>query len=210
MGRPLITVNTLLAMERHGEIVLPTDALITPAAQDFLHGTRTKVRHVDAEPVVSDQPRRYVCGDAHCPLIKAVLPGLERDYPSLEFSSCEGQVGVLLPSLAKICADLTECDQRRGIVLVEKTALVGCFANKYPKVRAAAVESPAVLFDLMRGLEINLLMINPAKVAMRQMRAMIDTFFTGKTSLAPEIAEAFGGVASNVAAPAAGACQCGG
>lgn len=208
MGRPLITVNTLLAMERHGEIVLASDALITPAAQDFLRGTRTPVKHVDAQPVVSKQPRRYVCGDVHCPVIQSILPGLERDYPSLEFSSCEGQVGCLLPSLANICSGLSECNQRRGVVLVEKTALVGCFANKYPKVRAAAVDSPACLFDLMRGLDINLLIINPAKVALRQMRAMIDTFFTGKTSLAPEIAAAFKGVTSSVSGNAA--CKCGG
>lgn len=211
MGRPLITVNSLLAMERHGEIVLPADALITPAAQDFLLGTRTPVRHVDAQPVISDQPKRYFCGDVHCPLIKTMLPGLQREYPNLAFSSCEGQVGVLLPSLTRICSGLSECNQRRAVVVVERTALVSCFANKYPKIRAAVAESPVVLFDLMRELELNLMILNPAKLALRQIRAMIDTFFAGKTSMAADVQAAFGDAASNLAeGTAVTACKCGG
>lgn len=208
MGRPLITVNRLLTMARQGAIQLPTDAIITPAARDFLRDSHTNIQQVDAQPAIPSLPTRYMCGDQRSLLLKALLPAYERDNQKLVFHSCDGQVDKLLAGLSEICSGLSACDQRRGVVLVERVSLVGVVANKYPKVRAASATTSAELFDLMRELDLNLLLLNPVHISHHQIRAMIDLFFGGKTGMCPTIEAALDGLSSRVDEPTP--CKCGG
>lgn len=209
--RPLITVNTLTTQLRErGAVELPADALITPAAQDWLRGTRVRVHRVgaatgaggcDGNGAVSAPPRVYVVGDAAVPVMQALLPGLERQIPGLRFLPCHGHMAGLMAALHETCTALGGCTRRRGVVIVRNGADVCCVANKYPRVRAAILAAPSALLSLQTELGANLLILERDRMSLQQMRAAIERFVAGPAHVSPVIAEALA-VAREGEAPA--------
>jgi len=202
MSRPLITLKTLTSQAREtGEIELPTDALITPAARDWLAGTRMSVRRVDGPaPAESTQPTVYLVGDAKAGLIRTLLPQLEREYASLRFLPCQGHLAGCLAAVGEMCEGLEGCSRRRGIVIVRNGAIVNCVANKFKRLRAAILSRPSDLYVLMRELSANLLILERERLSFHQMAAAIDEFVTGKRHLNPVVTAAI----DDVSLPSAG------
>ncbi len=183
MSRPLVTVNTLLTQVRErGAVELPGNALITPAAADWLHGARVPVRRLNGAAPVAAGADIYVVGDARDPAVQTVLPALERRHTGVKFLPCHGHLGGLLDAVKEVCAGLAGCARRKGIVLAEDGAIVNCVANKHPKVRAAIALQPSALFGLMRNLGINLLILENGRLSLRQMQATIEEFLNSKGS----------------------------
>jgi hypothetical protein len=211
MRRPLVTVKTLLTQSREcGEIELPEGALITPAAVDWLRSCAVPVRRAEAvESARGNEPTVYVIGDAAKPYMQALLPILERKYPSLEFLRCHGCCEGLLAAVKTMCAGLDESDRRRGVIVVQNGALPSCVANKQTHVRAAILSQPSALFALQRELGINVLIIEEGRISLRQAQATIDAFLTGKTRLDPVIAAALSGAPGAPDAQPAHACGSG-
>jgi len=195
MSRPLITVKTLLAQSRRqGDVTLPDNALVTPAAADWLQAAGVTVRRVAAEKAEPTGVITYVVGDAGNPVLQTLLPSLERKYEPVEFLPCNGYLGGLLEATRRMCTGLTECSGRRGIALVRKSAIISCVANKCPGIRAAIVSQPTALFPLMRELGLNLLVVEPHTTSVRQIQGLIDNFLAGQTSVTPVIDTALQGV----------------
>jgi hypothetical protein len=196
MTRPLITVSKLLAQVREtGGVQVPEDALITPAAQDWLMSARVDVKRTG--PAVT-QPNGgfatlYIVGDAKQPVVQTILPGLERKYPKVSFLPCNGHMGGLLAAVRQMCTGLSECDKRKGVVLVRDGAPVCCLANRFEKVRAAILPKPSALYSLQRELGVNCLIIERERISLSQTQATIDAFMTGQTAVDPVIAAALGG-----------------
>lgn len=207
MSRPLVTVRTLVSQLRErGAIELPENALVTPAARDWLHGSRARVQRVAARrPAPPASPTVYLVGDAAQPVVRALLPALERRWPGLRFLPCHGNMAGLMAALREACARLAESSEHRAVVIVRDGAGVSCVANKCAHVRAAILGAPSALFALQHELGINLLILERERTSLAQMRAAIETFLTGRSSLSPVLAAALDGLAAGVApaAPAA-------
>ncbi len=206
MKRPLITVKSLVSQRRErGGIDLPENALITPAAADWLRSSRVPVRRIAAAPEQIPEPDRYVIGNEAQPTVQTLLPLLQRRYANLEFLSCHGNMDGLMAALREVCAAVCASPQRRAVVLVRDGAPVSCVANKYPGVRAAILGQPSALFALQRELGINLLILERERTSLQQIRAAIDAFFTTPTSVAPAIEAALQGLLTGGAhAPSGG------
>ncbi len=195
MKRPLVTVKTLTAQARErGEVEVANNALITPAAADWLRSTSLPVRHVgDDQPAVSTAPTIYVIGDAASPTLRTILPQLEREYGNLEFLPCEGHLAGCLAAVEEMCAGLAQCSRRRGVVIVRNGAIVNCVANKHAHVRAAILTRPSDLFTLQNELAINLLILERGQISVQQMLAATDRFVKGKPRLNPIVKAAIEG-----------------
>jgi ribose 5-phosphate isomerase RpiB len=202
MSRPLVTVKTLIAQSRErGEIELPADALVTPAAQDWLRASRFPVRRIETtEPRRDDGPAVYVIGDIADPYVQTLLPILERRFAGLTFLACNGCRDGLLAAVREMCDRLGESSGGRGVIVVENGAIAGCIANKYAHVRAAIVAQPSALFALQRELGVNVVIVEKGRGSLRQAQAIIEAFLTGKTHLDPSIEAAIDGITT--AAPA--------
>ncbi|MBN1513668.1 MAG: RpiB/LacA/LacB family sugar-phosphate isomerase [Phycisphaerae bacterium] len=208
MSRPLITVKTLIAQSREGTAIdLPADAIITPAAQDWLQATRLPVRRNGAGArVPAAGPTVYVIGDAKDPSLQTLLPILERRHDSLTFLPCQGNLAGCLDAVRRMCEGLAQCSQRRGIVIVRAGGIVSCVANRNPKVRAAVLTRPSDLYGLQKNLDINVLILEQERLSLRQMQASIETFLTGKGALNPAVEAVLAGTS----APGAGCTPCNG
>lgn len=212
MSRPLVTVKTLLAQARErGALELPEDALVTPAAADWLRGCRLPVRRVGAQTATQeDAPTCYVIGDSADPYLQTLLPQLERRYAGLHFLPCNGNRIGLLAAIRKLCAALAESQRRRGVIVVGQGAIPACVANRRAHVRAAILSQPSELPGLMRELALNVLIIERGRMSLRQAQASIEAFFAGKAALDPVIAAALGDDGPAEAPVPAAACGCGG
>lgn len=212
MSRPLVTVKTLIAMSREqGEIVLSDEAIITPAAQDWLHGTRVPVRRVNGNvDPAPNHTTHFLIGDAGNPYLQTLVPNIERQHPGVQFRSCDNRRDCLLAAIADMCASLAQCSDRRGAIVVENGAIASCVANKYRHVRAAILVRPSDLFALQRSLGVNVLVLEMSQVSLHQAQAAIDALFAGKCGLDPLVADAINGVpvTQQIASPTS--CSAGG
>jgi hypothetical protein len=211
VARPLVTVKTLITQSRErGEVELPADALITPAAADWLRGSRIPVRRVKAGNVRPEPaPGNYLIGDAADPYLQALLPTLERTQPGLEFLPCNGDRRGLLNAVQRMCGGIAESPGRSGVVVVANGAIPDCVANKHAHVRAAIAAGPSVLLVLQRELGLNVLIIERDRTSVQQARGMIETFFRGPTQLDPVIEAAIAGSSAPASAAESAACGCG-
>ncbi len=198
MSRPLITVKTLIAQSREGAAInLPADAIITPAAQDWLQATRLPVRrNGPGARAPASSPTVYLIGDAQEPTLQTLLPILERQHESLTFLPCQGHLAGCLDAVRRMCDGLSQCSQRRGIVVVRAGSIVSCVANRNPKVRAAVLTRPSDLYGLQTNLDINVLVLEQERLSLRQMQSSIETFLRGKGSLHPAVEAALSGTAT--------------
>jgi hypothetical protein len=196
MNRPLVTVKSLLAQARDGrEIVLADEALVTPAAEEWLTRCGLPVRRMNAPSDANTlSPTLCVVGDAAHPRLRTLLPMIERRFGPVTFRPCHGHRKGLLAALAQTCDALAGCSRRKGIVIVRDGALSQCVANKREGVRAAIISRPSQLFELVRGLGVNLLILEHESVSLRQMQAIIERFVSMEPSIDPLLELALGPV----------------
>ena len=210
MNRPLVTVKSLVNQARlRGGVELPDDAIITPAARDWLRSTRVPVTRGGAAPVYAPAPDRYVIGDAAQPMVQTLLPGLQRQYAGLKFLPCNGCTSGLMAAVHEACAALSASPECRAAVVVRDGASVSLVANKCAGVQAAILGKPTDLLRLQRELGVNMLILERERTSLTQIRAAIDAFFAGPTSIDPVIAAALQGQPTGAAGGASGRAPAG-
>lgn len=189
MKRPLVTVKTLTARVRDGEpIGIPENALITPAAEDWLRSAARSVKRVAAESGESEKRGAlYIVGDDNTPTIRTLLPLLERSCGKVRMLPCYGKIEGCMDAIEKMCRNLAECNRRRGVVVVGIASIAACVANKFPWVRAATIAKPSELFDLQHRLGANALAIDPSQFSLRQLQATIESFARDDSAIEPVI-----------------------
>jgi len=198
MSRPLVTVKTLLAQARNGNgrlIEIAEDALITPAAADWLSSRGLAVSRVAPDAAALTAPVLNLVGDANHPRCQTLLPLLERSLGGVVFRPCRGHRAGLLEAVQQTCAAVAADGTRRGVVVVRDGAIVTCLANKHPAIRAAVVRGPAQLSALVSELGLNLLVLEHSVLSLRQMVGLIETFARAKPQLDPIVDKALGGTA---------------
>ena len=179
---------------RGSTIELPADAIITPAAQDWLRATRLDVRRNGAgvSPREADAAV-FLIGDARSPILQVLLPTLERTHDGLAFLPCQGHLAGCLDAVRRMCEGLARCGRARGVVVVRAGAIVNCVANRHQKVRAAILTKPSDLYGLQKELGINVLILEPERLSLRQMQATIDAFLQGGSTVHPLVESALSG-----------------
>ncbi len=192
MSRPLITVKTLIAQARHSRTIeLPADALVTPAANDWLADCSMPIRRGAAEAEAAEgngtAARVFLIGDAAHPNIQILRPIMDRLYAPVAFHPCQGHRTGLLQAVDTTCRALATCSQRRAVVLIHNVAIVNCVANKYPNVRAAILPRPSALYGLVNDLALNMLLIENEQMSMRQVQGAIDAFLKADPVLDPAV-----------------------
>lgn len=189
MSRPLITVKELLSQVReHGRVTMPENALVTPAARDWLQGAAVKIERVGAVArAAKTTPLLRVVGDHANPVVQTLLPALERAYGDAPFQSCHGHLAGLMTCLADLCQWLGTAPEHKGVALLRDGAIAACVANRHPHVRAAIAQRPSSMFRLLRSLGINLLILETEALSLRQLTALIDEFMRTKTTLDPAV-----------------------
>jgi hypothetical protein len=195
MARPLITVKALMQQVRkRGRVQLPENALISPAAADWLRGTHVQVQRTGAVQLggrgdADGKSARaiYLVGDEHEPCVQTLVPELERRHAGLRFRPVQPRVTSLIVALVDMCAALNGCARTRGIAIVNEASLVTCLANRFPRVRGAIVARASELHALMRRMALNLLILPLGDIALRQQAALIDSFLAGRADFEPEL-----------------------
>lgn len=209
MSRPLVTVKTLLAQARNGNgkvIEIAENAIVTPAAADWLATRGLTVRRVAGEIAAAGEPVLNLVGDAGNSKCRMLLPMLERSCGGMVFRPCRGHRAGLLEAVRQTCAVVAKDATKRGVVVVRDGAIVTCVANKHPDIRAATVRGPGQLATLLNELGLNLLVLEHSVLSLRQMVGLIETFVRARPQLDPVVEAALSGVAP--AGQAVKECAC--
>ncbi len=186
MSRPLVTALLLDELRRNGgEIRLPKNALITPAARDWFKD--------NALPIVWEDGEQAKCTlgvvlDTALPEMRAIRSMLER---------ANGPVGIIAPSgggvmpLAKavrqLCGRITSGGASKGAIFAADVCVPLVVANKYHGIRAALATGVTAVEEACRELGINVLIVDTKSHAMFQTRQMIQRLLAGGGSAPPEM-----------------------
>jgi ribose 5-phosphate isomerase RpiB len=167
------------------EICLPKDALITPAARDWL-----KARPV---PVTWEEPVKTGCGGSLAVVMEASLPEmrsvralLDRAGGLAEVIEPAGGRSGLASATRRLCGRISRREIARGVVFAQDGALPVCIANKHNGIRAALGANVPSVEEACRELGINVLVIEYPAMSVWQMRQMIARFRAGSTAPRPE------------------------
>ncbi len=188
MSRPVVTAILLQELRRSGaEIRLPSNALITPAAKDWM-----KEHPV---PITWEEP-----GGAPGTLAAVMDPSvlelrmmrsiLDRRGGLAEVIEPVGGRGGLVSAVRRLCGKVYRREAGKGVVFVQDGAIPVCVANKHVGIRAAMAVDVPFVEEACRELGINVLIIEYHAKTTYMMKQMIDRFLAGPTSAPPETAAA--------------------
>lgn len=189
MKRDVVTAQMLQDLRRTGRpIVLSRDALLTPAARDWLRENAARVewqdRITDAGGGRSGKLQAVI--DLASPAQRSLLASLERSFGTIETIDPSEKAGGLIPAVRRLCGAILSRQSGRGLVLADDGALPVCVANKFARIRAALGTGPAAVEQAVRQFGINVLVIEPSKQTIHQIRQMVDRFVALKPSDAAE------------------------
>jgi hypothetical protein len=180
MSRTLVTAQMLADLHRAGQsIALPKSALVTPAARDWLRDHAVPVAWTDApaDGADADGSLRIVI-DLGSPGMRSLFAALERKLGTVETIDPSEKAGGPIPAVRKLCADVAGGRATRGLVFLDDAALPVCLANKVPGVRAALGTTLPAVEQAVRQVAINVLVIEPSRLTVHQIRQMVDRFVT--------------------------------
>ena len=189
MGRPVVTAIMLEDLRREqAEIRLRKDALITPAARDWLKEHPVPV--IWEEPGASDGGTLAVVMDAALPEMRLMRTMLDRRGGLADVIEPNGGRAGIIDATRRLCRRIAGKEVAKGVVFVQDGAAPVCIANKHRGIRAAlGVNVPAVE-EACRQLAINVLVIEYPAQTTYMMRQMIERFMADRAAAKPETASA--------------------
>jgi len=182
MGRVVITASMLEDLARSGaEISVPRDALITPAARDWLRAYNRPVTWTDAKgDGRASDGRLGVVIDLSRAMLRSLYSSLERTLGTPQAfepsKKGEGELG----ATRQLCQALRAGTVARGVIFADDAAAVCCVASKHQGIRAAVGTSVAAVEQAARSLGINVLVIEAGQQTYHQIRQMIERFVNGR------------------------------
>jgi len=188
MSRPVVTAILLEELRRTGaEIRLPMNALITPAARDWMKDHPV--------PITWDEPSRQpgslaVVLDPAILELRMIRSVLDRRGGLSEVIEPAGGRSGITSATRRLCGKIARRKVGKGIVFTQDGALPVCIANKHNGIRAAMGIDVPMVEDACRELGINVLIIEYMNRTTHQMKQMIDRFLAGPTAAHPETAAA--------------------
>ena len=189
MGRPVVTARMLEELQRNGgEIRLPKDALITPAARDWFKENAVPVTWEECEKV---KGTLGVVMDPNRAEMRAVRAMLERLAGPVEvIAPAANGVGPLASAVRRLCGKINRREVAKGVVFTADPAVPLVVANKHDGIRAAQACGLMGVEEACRELGINVLVVDTQAHAIFQTRQMIERLMAGATSAPPEMAAA--------------------
>ncbi len=178
MSRVIVTAQMLEELQRAGrQIELPRDALITPAARDWLKDRAVPVMWQGGNGgTAANGGGMPVVIDLKVPMMRSLLMTLERSLGAVETIDPSDKAGGPVAAVRKLCAGVAAGRSARGIVFAEDGSLPVCLANKTKGVRAALGISLPSVEQAVRQFAINVLVIEPAHQTLHQVRQMVERF----------------------------------
>lgn len=188
MARPVVTAIMLEDLRREGaQIRLRRDALVTPAARDWLKEHAAPVTWVEPGSETS-QGRLAAVMDASLPELRMVRTILERAGWLGELIGPGPGAAGLATAVERLCEMVLQRQAARGVVFVQDAALAVCLANKHAGIRAAlGVNLPSVE-EACRAVGINVLVLEYPRLTAYQTRQMIERLMSGPASAPAETA----------------------
>lgn len=185
MSRPVVTALMLADLKRSGaEIRLAKDALITPAARDWLKENRLPITWEDSP---RGSASLAVVLNPMLPEMRAVRSMLDRMGGLAEVIEPAPGRGGLAAATRRLCGKVARREVAKGVILAEDACIPCCIANKHVGIRAVhGVNVPAVE-EACRQIGANVLVLEYPVQTSFQIRQMIDRFRKGATAPHPEL-----------------------
>lgn len=188
MSRPLVTAILLEEMRRAGaEIRIAREALITPAARDWLKENAVPVTWDDGT-----KAKRTLATvmDPALPELRTIRTLLDRRGGLADVIEPVGGRTGIASATRRLCGKVFRREVSKGVVFVQDGAMPVCIANKHVGIRAALGVNVPFVEEACRELGINVLVIEYPTQTTYQMKQMIDRFLAGATAPRPETAAA--------------------
>lgn len=175
MSRVVVTAQMLEDWHRAGRpIEAPRDALITPAARDWLKERAIAVTWREGDGGAAESLPVVI--DLTTPMMRSVLTAIERLAGGVETIDPAVKAGGLLPAVSRLCSEIATGARSRGVVFTEDGALAACLACKFAGVRATVGASLPAVEQAVRTFAANVLVVEPSRQTTYQIRQMVERF----------------------------------
>jgi ribose 5-phosphate isomerase RpiB len=170
-----------------GEIRLAKDALLTPAARDWLKEHAVPVTWEAAAQGHAGRSLAVVM-DSGLSEMRPIRAMLERTGGLAEVIEPVGGRSGVSGATRRLCGKIARREAAKGVVFAQDGALAACIASKHRGIRAALGCSVPMVEEACRQLGINLLVIEYPRQTTWQIRQMIERLVAGPTSPPAETA----------------------
>lgn len=184
----MVTAILLEDLHRSGrEIVLPNNALVTPAARDWFRDHPV--------PVTWEETREDAGGtlavvmDAKLPEMRGLRTMLDREGGVAEVIEPGRGLKGMAVATRRLCRLVSEGQVAKGVVFAVDGAVPVCVANKEWGIRAALGMNVPMVEEALRDLGINVLVIEYPTLTAYLMKQMIWRLKAGARTPKPEVAE---------------------
>jgi ribose 5-phosphate isomerase RpiB len=167
------------------EVRLPKDALITPAARDWLKACTTPVTW--EESAKGGSATLAVVMDASLPEMRAMRAVLDRSGGLMEVIEPVGGRSGIAAATRRLCGKVFRKEVAKGIVFAQDGCVPLCVANKHNGIRAALGTNIPHVEEACRQLGVNVLVIEYPGLSTYQIRQMIERVMKGSTAPQPEL-----------------------
>jgi hypothetical protein len=174
----VVTVSALEGrLDGIDRLIVPADAVVTPAVHDLLHGQEIKLLRSGHAPKATA---------AWGTLIVAVDGTLCPSASILEAVSALGyhaeplQVAELAKGVGQLACRLTETTCR-ALWIAKRPAAAVCLANRDDRIRAAWAVDTASVASATASIAANLIVVDPTRHSRFEINNMIRTYLTTKT-----------------------------
>jgi hypothetical protein len=190
LSNRLVTVSELDGrLEGVRTVIVPPRAVITPAARDLLRqrGVTVASARLSWEKgmgATAGTVKSIVLGKAatsYEPL--ALIRALKQDGCEVEQVARTGLTGVI-----DDLADLAARGGKRCLLLTDESAAAACLANRLRGVRAATAADAAGVTRAGKSIGVNLLIVEPARRSLFQLRGIAREFLRSQAECPPEYA----------------------
>lgn len=185
MGRDVVTAIMLEDLRREGAAIrLRTDAVVTPAARDWLKEHAVPVTWT--EPDQGGGGHLAVVMDPAVPEMRLMRTILDRAGAGVEVIEPEGGQSGIAAATRRLCEKIARQEATTGVVFARDGALPVCIANKHNGIRAALGVNVPTVEEACRGLGINVLVVEYPAQTTYLMKQMIERLVKGPTAVRPE------------------------
>jgi hypothetical protein len=171
------------------EMLVPAGAVVTPSVRDELR-RRQVVLRTAGKQAADAAPRAA--------LVLGVTGGVDRAGAAVAAVQAEGSAAERIDHdcVLEVVRQVTHAivaQPRIGLVLTDRPAVALCLANRHTAIRAAWGVNAASVRDATSLIGANLLVVDPALHGVRELRAMIREFRSGRHDCPEDYRRAVGG-----------------
>ncbi len=187
MARDLITANMLDRMAAAGQvIVVPRDALVTPAAQDWLRHTSVPVTYQDEQAGV--EASYGIAAEFGQPMLRSTAAAIEDvagPYRRFEMPRSMGRESIA--AAVELCGAIALGEIDRGIVMHAHPGTICILANKLPAVRAMVGTCWRSTEAACQAVGLNVLVLQPGAQSYHEIKQIAGKFLRAERQTLPAI-----------------------